>query len=77
VADDSTSDRVLELDRRLAGGLEVILLWHPGSDTLRVHARDATIGDDFELEVVPDEALEVFRHPYAYAGRAAGATIVG
>jgi hypothetical protein len=61
--DDSASDLVLELDRRLAGGLEVILLWHPGSDTL---SRPRTR---------PDEALEVFRHPYAHAGRAARATI--
>ena len=55
-----------ELDRRLAGGVEVILYWH-GADSVSVFVQDTATGEEFELEVEPALALDAFRHPYAYA----------
>lgn len=55
-----------ELAQRSSSGIEVQLLWNPHDDTLAVAVRDED-GDSFELAVAPDEALEVFDHPYAYA----------
>ncbi len=63
----STSRR--ELSRRRTGGLEVALHWHEGAANVTVSVRDVTTGDDFELEVEPANALDAFRHPYAYAAR--------
>jgi hypothetical protein len=56
-----------ELDARSGDGLEVELLWSPASDALVVRVLDAKSGDRFELDVGPDEALDAFRHPFAYA----------
>ena len=56
-----------ELARRLTGAVEIVLLWHTRTDRLCVSVRDASGGVDFELEVKPAEAMEVFHHPYAYA----------
>jgi hypothetical protein len=55
-----------ELDRRNANGLDVVLYWH-GAETLSVFVRDTSTGEEFELEVDAAEALDAFRHPYAYA----------
>src|SRR5439155_16508944 len=56
-----------ELAQRLAGAVEVVLLWHTATDRLWVSVRDPSGGVDFRLEVDPAEAMEVFHHPYAYA----------
>lgn len=55
-----------ELNRRLTGGLEVVLYWH-GADRVSVSVHDASTGEEFELEVDAAFALDAFRHPYAYA----------
>jgi hypothetical protein len=55
-----------ELDRRLTGGVEVVLYWH-GADSVSVSVLDTGTGEEFELEVEPALALDAFRHPYAYA----------
>ena len=55
-----------ELNRRLTGGLEVVLYWH-GADSVSVSVLDMATGEEFELEVEPASALDAFRHPYAYA----------
>jgi hypothetical protein len=55
-----------ELDSRNGEGYEVSLLWSPESGQLAVVVVDEAGGEEFAMEVEPAEALEVFRHPYAY-----------
>ncbi|HJU47822.1 MAG TPA: hypothetical protein VJ689_06815 [Gaiellaceae bacterium] len=55
-----------ELARRHANGVEVTLSWAPGEDALFVTVRDES-GDDFELVVDAEHALDTYNHPYAYA----------
>jgi hypothetical protein len=57
-----------ELDSRYSDGVYVQLLWDPGDGQVSVFVEDGRTGDAFELPV-PDGslALDVFRHPYAYA----------
>lgn len=55
-----------ELDRRLTAGLEVVLYWH-GAESVSVSVHDTHTGEEFELEVEASQALDAFRHPYAYA----------
>ena len=56
-----------ELARRTNDGVDVALLWSPVDDRLTVVVEDAKLDERFELETRPDNALEVFYHPYAYA----------
>lgn len=64
-----TTERLFEvLDSRAGDGIEVWLLWNRGGGALSVLVVDTGSDDTFELPVEAYEALEVFRHPYAYAG---------
>jgi hypothetical protein len=56
-----------ELNYRALDGFEVSLLWSPESGQLAVVVVDEAGGEEFAMEVEPGEAMEVFRHPYAYA----------
>jgi len=56
-----------ELDYRTGDRIEVSLLWSPESGQLAVVVVDKAAGEEFAMEVEPSEALEVFRHPFAYA----------
>ena len=56
-----------ELARRTNDGVDVALLWSPVDDRLTVVVEDAKLDERFEVEARPDNALEVFYHPYAYA----------
>lgn len=56
-----------ELAARESDGINVLLLWHAGSDALTVSVEDVRIGDCFQLAVAPERALDAFYHPYAYA----------
>ncbi len=57
-----------ELDGRISDGIHVRLLWNPSDDRVSVAVNDSKTGDAFELPVCDgDRALDVFRHPYAYA----------
>jgi hypothetical protein len=58
---------VRELDRRSSDGIDVQLLWHPRTNRLFVAVADSRSREAFELEVDGADALDVFRHPYAYA----------
>jgi len=58
-----------ELDSRTGEGYEISLLWSPESGQLAVVVIDEAAGEEFAMEVEPSEALEVFRHPFAYADR--------
>ena len=62
-------DRVLELDGRIAAGIEVSLLWRPSTNALAVLVRNEAEEELFAVPVEPVEALDVFRHPYAYRHR--------
>jgi hypothetical protein len=74
----TTTDLTRELDRRESDGIEVRLLWRPHDDTAIVAVSDSRTGESFSVEVRDGErALDVFNHPYAYAGsRRAGAAAV-
>jgi hypothetical protein len=57
-----------ELAHRRNDGLDVRLLWEPGTDRVSVALMDARTGDGFEVPVAPGERpLDVFHHPFAYA----------
>jgi hypothetical protein len=60
-----------ELDARVGAGFDVRLWWDPASGRLAVTvAHDAT-GLELDVPVRDREApLEVFHHPFAYAGEA-------
>ena len=63
----TTQTPPIELDYRAHDGVEVSLLWHPDTDVVVVQVHDAKAEDLFQLVVDADEALDVFRHPFAYA----------
>ena len=56
-----------ELAYRASDGIEVVLFWHQGTDELLVCVSDERSGAYFELAAGPDQALDVFNHPYAHA----------
>ena len=56
-----------ELAHRVSDGLEVTLLWQKFTDTLTITVSDQRSGVYFELAAAPDQALDVFNHPYAHA----------
>jgi hypothetical protein len=57
----------IELDSRTQDGFQVSLLWQPGTDVVLVEVDDERAGQRFQLVVDGEEALDVFRHPFAYA----------
>jgi hypothetical protein len=59
--------RVRELAYRATGGLEVVLFRDEATDELTVSVSDERTGAYFEFAAAPDEALDVFYHPYAHA----------
>ena len=61
------SKQTRELDFRSTDGLEVTLLWQPETNAVSVSVFDAKTGDDFDLGVEPEDAMDAFQHPYAYA----------
>lgn len=58
-----------ELARRRSGTDEIRLLWHPASGRVELAVCDVATGASFRLDVPPDNAIDVFYHPYAYATR--------
>jgi hypothetical protein len=62
-------DTLKELDRRLSNGIDVSLLWDERDNSVMVSVVDIRSGKSFDLEASPDNALEVFHHPYAHAAR--------
>jgi hypothetical protein len=74
-----TTPELRELDHRVSDGIEVKLLWRPLDDRALVAVTDAKTGRSFTIEVGADQrALDVFHHPFAYAGdRAAGGESTG
>ena len=62
---------MLELDGRISAGIEVSLLWRPKTNALAVLVRNEAASEMFSVSVEASEALDVFRHPYAYRHRGA------
>ena len=56
-----------ELAYRLNDGVEVVLFWQQNTDDLTVAVSDERRRAYFELAAAPDQALDVFNHPYAHA----------
>ncbi len=57
-----------ELAHRRSDGIDVSLLWIGPAESLTVMVLDQGSGASFELVVENGtEALDVFRHPFAYA----------
>lgn len=56
-----------ELDRRFSDGIDVRLLWSEHDNRVLV-AADTRTGDGFAVDLRKhDSAMDVFRHPFAYA----------
>lgn len=62
-----------ELHTRAADGILVRLLWCERENRVFVAVSDSKTGQAFSIEVPEGQrALQVFDHPYAYAGDCAG-----
>ena len=68
MVDTTTTDLIpQELDQRASNGLEVTLLWSRRSNRLTVAVHDTATGEVLHVPALPHNALDVFKHPYAYA----------
>jgi hypothetical protein len=56
-----------ELDHRASNGLEVSLLWSKRTNRLTVAVHDTATGEVLHVAAQPHNALDVFKHPDAYA----------
>lgn len=54
---------------RSGEGIVVRLLWEPHTNGVFVAVADECTNDRFEIRVPAADALEAFRHPYAYDQR--------
>jgi hypothetical protein len=63
----TTLNHLKELAHRANDGVEVALYWNRATNALTVVVDDSRSGDLFEIEVAPQNALDAFNHPYAYA----------
>jgi hypothetical protein len=62
---------LVDLATRRAGGIEVALIWNRRDQSLVVFAHDDLTNEEVAIPVSRDEAVEVYRHPFAYRHRAA------
>ena len=65
-----TRGSLRELDHRSGDGVDVTLLWDAGSHVVLVVVLDEQTGVTFQLAVDGADALDAFKHPYAYRHRA-------
>jgi len=56
-----------EIANRTSDGIEVVLFWRRRDARLTVAVADERTGAYFEFDVEPEQALDAFHHPYAYA----------
>ena len=69
----TATDDWRELARREADGLTVSLLWSEATGRVGVTVADATLDEEFHIDVAGPHALDAFYHPFAYAvGRGLG-----
>lgn len=62
---------VVDLAERHSPDLDVVLLWAKRSDRLWVVVTHRRSGRTARINASARNALDVFNHPFAYAGRAA------
>ena len=62
------SSRIRQLAERVFSGTRVQLLLRQGTRQLWLEVREPDIGEALVILVDPEQALDAFRHPYAYAG---------
>jgi hypothetical protein len=56
-----------ELACRESDGITVSLRWSPEAGDVFVLVEDSELGERFVVRAEPEQALQVFHHPYAYA----------
>ena len=56
-----------ELDYRESDAIQVSLLWNRTDNGLTVRVFDAKTDEALDLRVRAHEAMDAFRHPFAYA----------
>lgn len=56
-----------ELAQRAGDGIVVSLMWSRADNVLRVSVANTQTGEEFELDAHPEDALDIYYHPYAYA----------
>jgi hypothetical protein len=64
------ADRALptrELAQRLIGDVEVLLLWHPDTNSLELALHDLAAHAGCRVAVAPEDGIDAFYHPYVYA----------
>ena len=64
------TENLRELAHRAGNGVDVSLLWNEEKNSLTVLVIDVQLGTSFEIPAANDNALDVFYHPFAYAGAA-------
>jgi hypothetical protein len=57
-----------ELAFRASNGTQVRLLWRQGTKQLWVEVWEPATASALTFQAQPENALDVFHHPYAYAG---------
>jgi hypothetical protein len=64
----SVYSRIRELAERASSGTRVRLLWRQGTRQLWVEVREPDSDRVLAISVPPEQALDAFHHPFAYAG---------
>jgi hypothetical protein len=62
-----TRERIRELAERTSSGTRVRLFWRQGTRELWVEVWEPELDVTIMIPADPEEALEIFHHPYAYA----------
>jgi hypothetical protein len=61
-----------ELAHRVTGGLEITLFWHADDDSTSIDIYQTATQETISFPVPPDQALDVFHHPFAHLGSKGG-----
>jgi hypothetical protein len=64
-----TSEWLYELAFRECDGIEVTLVWDGVEDRVLLNVRDRRTGEWFVCGVDRADALDAYRHPFAYVAR--------
>ena len=67
----TTTEHRIELAYRSSDGIAVSLFWSRLTDTVTIELIDDRLDERLEFAVARHNALDAFRHPYAYAPQAA------
>jgi hypothetical protein len=59
---------IVELDQRSGEDMVVTLLWSRRTGSVFVSVQEKSTDVEFHFPVDPANALDAFRHPYAYRG---------